>query len=60
MLVDGFFGVFFTLGNFLVVRYQPRSSFGVLKHPLDGSFRMILVSLAMAREAILPFDVFLA
>lgn len=27
---------------------------------LDGSFWMILVSLATARKAILPFDVFLA
>ena len=36
--------------------------FGVLQNPslYHGSFWMILVSLAMPREAILPFDVFLA
>lgn len=60
-----FFGGFFYLGNFFIVQFREPwlgvwFRFFFLQNPLDGSFWMILVSLATARKAILPFDVFLA
>lgn len=64
MLVMRSLGVFH-LGNFFIVLF-PEPWLGVwfrfffLVKTLDGSFWMILVSLATARKAILPFDVFLA
>lgn len=63
MLVMRSLGVFH-LGNFFIVLFPEPwlgvFGFGFFGKTLDGSFWMILVSLATARKAILPFDVFLA